>query len=378
MTMFKRKIEAQSAASLQDLYFEKFRQVNMETTKKLLLRNKKKTTIIVVIAVALALNAITFALAYPGMFKPSSPTLSKDFSAYYIGGWRLFNNPTKVYAAGSQPGDYPITPRPQTFKYIPSFLLLISPFLLLSYQDAFIAFNIVQLALMPVLAFFVYKLVEDKNLALAILACIVVLIDPLPSLPMGQASFNTLNYRFSSINPQTFSWSYYWGYVCGNAHILQPVFLVGAMFFGFSKKPWLSALMFALGAFDPRFALLALPLIIWYNRKNISRFAAGAVLFLSAMNLPFFFYYGVGFALLRANASGDILSQMYAYDWIPLYAVLVLTLVELLTVLSRNRNSWKSNITIPPKLMDTVSFFHMRLRDNRLIRHFSRKDQTRS
>ena len=296
--------------------------------------SKKESIIILVIAIALTLNIITFAFAYPQMFKPSSPTLAKDFSAYYIAGWRLYHNPTAIYAAGSQPGDYQILPKPQTFKYTPSFLILISPFLLLSYQNAFIAFNFVQLFLMLVLAFFVYKLVKDKDAILAVLASVVVLIDPLPSLPIGQSTLNLFHYRFTSINPQTFSWSYYWGYVCGNAHVLQPVFLVGAMYFGFSKKPWLSALMFALGSFDPRFALLALPLIVWYNRKTLSRFVAGTVLFLAATNLPFFLYHGIGFAFLNATVSTRIISQMYAYDWIPFYSILALTLIELATMLN--------------------------------------------
>jgi hypothetical protein len=53
-------------------------------------------------------------------------------------------------------------------------------------------------------------------------------------------------------------------------------------------------------------------------------------------NLPFFLYYGIGFAFLRATVSSEIVSQMYAYDWIPFYSVLVLTLVELATVLDKN------------------------------------------
>jgi len=330
----------------------------METIQKLLPNDRKKQIILIIIAVALALNAVTFALAYPGMFKPSSPTLEKDFSAYYMAGWRLYNNPTKVYVSGILPGDYPLPLKAQTYKYVPSFLLLISPFLLLSYQDAFIAFNILQLVLMFALAFFVYKLVEGKNLVLAILACVVVLVNPLPSLPMSQGTLHTLFYRFTSVNPQTFSWSYYWGYVCGNAHVLQPVFLVGAMYFGFAKKPWLSGLMFALGVFDPRFALLALPLVVWYNRKTLLRFIAGSALFLTAMNLPFFFYHGIGFELLRANASGNILSQMYAYDWIPFYSVLMLTIAEILTVVSKNP---KPALNLQTKLKNAVSSLRSRL-----------------
>ena len=335
---------------------------------KQLKKPSRKTIVITVIAVALALNAATFAFAYPRMFEPSSPTLAKDFSAYYMGGWRLYNNPSKVYFPGILPGDYPLGLRAQTFKYTPSFLLFISPFLLLSYQDAFIAFNILQLALMPVLAFFVYKLLKDQNLAIAILVSIVVIIDPLPSLPLNQASLDSLHYRFTSLNPQTFSLSYYGGYVCGNAHVMQSVFLIGAMYFGLIRKPWLSGLMFAIGVFDPRFALLALPLILWYNRKTLLRFVAGSAVFLSIMNLPFFFYYGIGFELLNANANGFVLSQMYSYDWIPFYTVLALSLVEVFTVVSRKE--WKP--ILGEKLRNA---FRLRLFNGWFFRHFAGKNQ---
>jgi hypothetical protein len=277
---------------------------------------------------------MTFAFAYPEMFKPSSPTLAKDFSAYYIAGWRLYHNPTAIYAGGSQPGDYQILPKPQTFKYTPSFLIIISPFLLLNYQNAFIAFNLVQLFLMPIFAFFVYKLVKDKNLILAALASTIVILAPLPSFPIDQAAQAQLFYRFTSIRLQTFSWSYYWGWAVGQAHILQTVLLTGAMYFGTSKKPWLSALMFTLGAFDPRFALMALPVILWYNRKNILRYAAATISLLSLTNLPFFLYHGIGFAFLNATVSTRIISQMYAYDWIPFYSILALTLIEAATILN--------------------------------------------
>jgi len=300
----------------------------------------KRIIIITVIAVASALNIVTFVFAYPGMYKPETPTLARDFSAYYIAGWRLLHNPAKIYFGGSQSGDYQILPKPQTFKYTPSFLLLISPFLSLDYQDAFIAFNFVQLALVPLLGFFVYKLVKGKNPLLAVLACAIVLIDPLPSLPIGQAGIQLLHYRFTSVNLQSFSPSYYWGYALGNAHILQTTLLIGAMYLGFSKKPWMSALLFALGSFDPRFALLALPLIVWYNRKNIFAFVAGAVAFLSAINVPFFFYYGIGFAFLSATVSGGIVSQMYAYDWIPFYSILVLSIIEMFNFLGAKK--WES------------------------------------
>lgn len=69
-----------------------------------------------------------------------------------------------IYLGGVQPGDYSIPPAPQTFKYTPSFLILFAPFLALNYQNAFTVFDVMQFALIPLLAFFVYKMVKDKSL----------------------------------------------------------------------------------------------------------------------------------------------------------------------------------------------------------------------
>ena len=131
----------------------------------------KKTAIILVILLAVLLNLSIFCLAYPITFKPESPTLARDFSAYYIGAWRLIHNPTQVYNGSVQPGDYQIIGQAQPFKYTPSFLILFAPFLTLSYQNALNAFDIMQFLLILALAFFVYKIVKDKNLFLAIYSC---------------------------------------------------------------------------------------------------------------------------------------------------------------------------------------------------------------
>ena len=294
-------------------------------------RLSKKQKIILVILIAVALNVISFCFAFPETFKPENATYARDFSAYYLGEWRLFHNPTKIYAGGAQPGDYQILPHPQTFKYAPSFLILFAPFLALSYQNALTVFDLVQVALIPALAFFVYKIVKDKNLVLGATAAVIVLIDPLPSPLINSAAI--------SLNVQSFAPSYFIGYFTVNAHILQTILLIGALYLGFAKKPWLSALMFAFGAFDPRAALLALPLLIWYNRQKILQFTTATVTFLLATNLPFFFYQGIGFAFLKTEVNGNIVSQMYQYDWIPLYAVAALTIVEIITVIHGKRKT---------------------------------------
>jgi len=295
----------------------------------------EKNRLLTVILIAVALNVFTFALAFPIAFQlPKDSVYARDFSAYYIGEWRLFHNPTQIYYGGVISHDFQILPRPQTFKYTPSFLILFAPFLSLSYPNALAIFDILQFALIPALAFCVYKLVKDKNIIFAAVASVIVLIEPLPAFSLSDTTLNLLGVRVGSLNAQSFSPSYFSGYMMGNAHVLQTTLLVAALYFGYTKKPWLSALLFTFGAFDPRAALLALPLLIWYNRQVLTRFAAGTAIFLTASNVPFFFYHGIGFNFLHAELSGNIPYQMYPYDWIPIYSMIILTIIEAVTVLS--------------------------------------------
>lgn len=262
----------------------------------------------------------------------------------------MFHNPTTIYWGGAQPGDYQILPSPQTFKYTPSFLILFAPFLALSYRNALTVFDIIQVALLPALAFFVYKIVKDKTLVFAAVVAVIVLIEPLPTPPLNQTALNLLQYRFFSLNAQSFSPSYYIGYLLANAHVLQTCILVGALYFGFTKKPWISALLFAIGSFDPRGALLALPLLLWYNRKQIRPFIIGAASFLAITNLPFFFYHDIGLTFLRSETSGTIISQMYPYDWLPLYAVAALTIIE---IINTGKNTKIQNFSITGRKTET-------------------------
>ena len=273
----------------------------------------KKLILISVITVALVLNAFTFSLAYPETFKPMSPIYARDFSAYYIGEWRLFHNPTTIYIGGNQPGDYYIPPNVQTFKYMPSFLIFFAPFITLSYQNALNIFDTLQFISIFALAFFVYKIVKDKKLVEAAIVAFVILI--------------------------AFQPGYYWGYAQANAHIIQTSLMVGALYFGFSRKPWLSALLFAIGAFDPRIALLALPLLLWYNRQKLLKFGVGIVAFLAALNLPFLFYYNIGLNFLQTEVNGDIISQIYSYDLVPMIAVVSLTILEVAATIEKRVNS---------------------------------------
>lgn len=294
----------------------------------------KKTAIIAIIILAVILNFSIFIQAYPLTFTPQTDTLARDFSAYYMGAWRLFNNPTQVYHDGSLPSDYPINGQPQPFKYIPNFLILFSPLLLLDYQNALNVFDIIQFLTMIPLAFFTFKLVKEKNLFLASAVSLIVLLQPIlisPSIAYDDANF--LHYRMISLSIQTFSPSYLCGYTLANAHILQNVLLVGALYFGFTKKPWVSAIFFTFGAFDPRVALIAAPLLLWYNRKSLLKFVGSTAIFITITNLPFFLYSGIGESFLNLVVTGSVVSQMYLYEYIPLYSIGALTILEFGTVL---------------------------------------------
>lgn len=299
----------------------------------------QKTAIILVILLAVLLNFSIFCFAYPQTYAPESPSLARDFSAYYIGAWRLLHSPTQVYNGTVQQSDYEkIIGQSQPFKYTPSFLILFTPFLTLSYQNALNAFDTLQFLLILPLAYFVYKIVKDKNVFLASAVSVIVLVDPILISPSaGYSITDFLHYRLLSLHFQTFSPSYYCGYCLANAHILQTVLLVGAVYFGFAKKPWFSALLFAFGSFDPRAALFAVPLLLWYNRHSIRKFIGGSAVFLLATNLPLFIYNGIGFAFLKTETSASIVSQMFLYDWIPLYAIASLTTLEVITVLYNRR-----------------------------------------
>ena len=163
----------------------------------------------------------------------------------------------------------------------------------------------------------------------------IVLVDPILLVRSGHYSATSfLHWRIVSLHLQTISPSYYLGYLLGNAHILQTTLLVGALYFGYSKRPWLSALLFSLGILDPRMAIFSLPLLLWYNRQTLWKFIAGSAAFLAVTNLPFFFYHGIGFALFQSNFRGSVnLFDMVLYEWIPFLSISALTILEIATAL---------------------------------------------
>jgi len=280
----------------------------------------KPKILLTIILIALALNTYTFTLGYSSASSAVLEEYANDFSAYYIGAWRLFHNPTQIYASGHHlPGDYLIEPTPQIFKYTPSFLVFFTPLLALSYQDALNLFDILQFLSVFASAFFTYHLVKNKNLILSSIAILVILLAPVAL----------------SFDAKIIFQGYYWGYTMANAHILQTALIVGALYFAYTKKPWLCAFMVGVACFDPRIVLLALPLLIWYSRAALPKTVLASIGFIAALNVPFFFYQNIGQTFLQTQVQGSIITQMYAYNWVPILAVITLTLIEAIYLISR-------------------------------------------
>jgi hypothetical protein len=275
-----------------------------------------KTAFCIAIIVLIIINLISFVMAYPETYRPSpgitvgGDILAKDFSAYYVGAWRLWNNPAHIYNFGALGGAEPQTPPyPEAYKYLPNFLLITSPFLALNYQQALLAFDVVQFLLIPAMAFMVYRLLEDKHLAIIFTVLSIVLVLPIPGTSYG-------------LSP-----SYYWQWGEGQAKVFLTALLLLSFYLGNKGRPVLSGIAFAFGFFDPRFGLLAIPLYIMYNRRNLKRAGASAVLSLAASNgmllLP-----GMGVGFYNMVFDSGLNTPLYYYALIPLLTLIALMVIN--------------------------------------------------
>ena len=275
-----------------------------------------KIVFIAAIALLLALNLYTFIVAYPETYavnagiNASGTILAKDFSAYYMGAWRLWNNPAHIYTFGAlKDGEPLILPHPEAYKYLPSFLLVVSPFLSLNYQQALLAFDIVQFMLLPLMAYMIYKILENKPLAVTFAVMVVALLLPFPS-PQGGLSL-----------------SYYWQWGEGQAKVFITFLLLLSFYFASKGKPYLSGITFAFGFFDPRFGLLAIPLFVMYNRKKIKAATASAIGALALSNLMLL-YPGMASGFTSMVFSSAVNTPLYYYSLIPFFTLLSLIVVN--------------------------------------------------
>ena len=282
--------------------------------------DKKPSTVkiafIIGVIALIILNFYTFIIAYPETYavdsgiSTSGSIVAKDFSAYYMGAWRLWHNPANIYVHGALGGGEPaISPYPEDYKYLPSFLLLVTPFLALSYQQALLAFDIVQFLFLPLIAYLLYRILGTKPLALTFIVMTIVLLLPFP----------TLNWGFSP--------SYFWQWGEGQAKVFLVFLILLSFYFGNKGKPVLSGITLAFGFFDPRFGLLALPLYIMYNRNNLKVATASLILTLAISNLMLL-YPAMGAKFVDMVFAQAVTTPLYYYSLIPLSTLFTLIVVN--------------------------------------------------
>jgi len=275
-----------------------------------------KTIFLAGVILLIALNLYTFIVAYPETYTPSpgittpGPNLAKDFSAYYVGAWRLWQNPGQIYHFGALGGAEPvIPPYPQAYKYLPSFLLIASPLLTLDYQQALLAFDIIQFMLLPAIAYILYSLLGSKHLAVTFAVMAIALLLPFPTANWGMSP------------------SYYWQWGEGQAKVFVTFLLLLSFYFGSKNRPLLSGIAFAAGFFDVRFGLLAIPLYVMYNRQNLKAATTSAISALILSNV-LLLYPGMGTGFVSMVFGSGITTPLYYYALIPFLTLMALIVIN--------------------------------------------------
>lgn len=285
--------------------------------------NNKARKKIVLLSIAIAsilLNLYTFVQAYPETFRLDSgccahQILEKDFSAYYTGAWRLLHDPSNIYTAGLlNDGQQPLYPQaptlqPELYEYLPSFLIFVAPLLFFSYQDALITFDVIQFLLLPIIALLIYLLLKERGILTIAIVIVISILQPSPTLHWG------------------LSVSYFWQWAEGQDKVLNTALLLLSFYLGKTRKPILSGAIFGLGAFDPRFFLLSLPLFAVYNTQNPRKSWLSLIVSLVAFNFPLMID-GIGGGFLHMVVQSGIGTPLYYYGFIPFLTLLSLIVLN--------------------------------------------------
>ena len=164
-------------------------------------------------------------------------------------------------------------------------------------------------ALLPLIALLLYKLLEKKNSIVAFLILVAVLLLPYPMPGRG------------------LSVSYFMSWAEGQAKIFLSFLLLVSFYLGYKGRPALSGVVFALGAFDPRFAVLALPLFLFYNKNKLRNALGTMIIALVGLNIMVL-YPGTAQGLVSmVFGSGDT-TPFYTPSWIPLVMIVCLIAVN--------------------------------------------------
>jgi hypothetical protein len=290
-----------------------------------------KLLFVIIAAALIALNFLTLLYAIPlttgsQVYCDSHVgciNVSRDFSAYYEGGYRFIHNPSFVYQEGNLSGDYAIAPNPQQYRYSPFFLLLfIVPLVLLfDYHSALFAFDIAQFLLLPIVAYLLFQIMK-------------LLLNKNGRGNIGNSAFALFSFTlwFALLQPFTpsvsnltfWSWSYFRLWLEGEARVLQTLLLV-LTFYLILRNSKFSGVSFVLSSFDPRMSVLCLPLILFLclKQRNLRMFSSSAFISFLAIYLPTLSYANLGSQFFATIFIKDF--SMYSYELIPLLTVVSLT-----------------------------------------------------
>jgi hypothetical protein len=274
-----------------------------------------RRALLALISALLVLNLLTFLPAFSQVSTIdsgccSNHPLAKDFSAFYIGAWRLYHDPSQIYTHGLlSDGEPPIYPQPEQYKYLPSFLLIVSPFLLIHYPQALALFDIIQFMFLPLIGILVYNLTKEKGWAVTVIAEVLVLLLPAAAPGWG------------------FSVGYFWQWKEGQSKVLETLLLTSSFYFGARGRAVWSGFLLGIAFFDPRFALVATPLFLAYNttRTSVAIKALFSTLILSNLAL---FLPGVAFSFLGMVFSSGLGTALYPYAIIPLAEIVFLSFIN--------------------------------------------------
>jgi hypothetical protein len=113
----------------------------------------------------------------------------------------------------------------------------------------------------------------------------------------------------------------------GQAKIFLSFLLLASFYLGYKGRPALSGIAFALGAFDPRFAILAFPLFLFYNKNKLRNALGTMIITLVASNLMVL-YPGTAQGFLNMILSSGGTTPFYTPSWIPLVMIVCLLAVN--------------------------------------------------
>jgi hypothetical protein len=274
---------------------------------------------------------------------PPGYRIATDFSAWYEGAYRLVYHPNAVYLwGGSCNGHCPyVLPLPQNsnpsdYRYPPFFLIFILPLIGLGYVEAAFAWDAVCfIVLLPLLAFLIWRVLSPRTWTAVVLATVVALFTLFAPLNFSSGGFDPeMRQAFGSIW-FLFSPGYALQWAQGQTKVFELAAIFLSIYFIKYRSAVIAGFFLTLSSLDPRFTLLAFPLFAYIAIKRGVLFEgiAGVVTGVVILFAPFALYPSI-----HSPSTGGLLgsyihhifyqyklSTFYAYEWIPFFSILSLT-----------------------------------------------------